>query len=125
VLLRITPVHGAGNKLQGMIKGCRRHMFVFLANRAVPPTKNGSQQVLRPCVIFRKVTSCFRSDGPHTSTRTSDQSSKPSVETSKILRALEQFAWIGLARNSCPAPIGVSNHFFSSRQRCHYTVQII
>jgi transposase len=62
VLLRITPAHGAGNKLQGVIKGCRRHMFVFLANRAIPPTNNGSEQALRPCVIFRKVTNCFRSE---------------------------------------------------------------
>src|SRR5882757_8504518 len=57
-LLRITPAHGAGNKLQGVIKGCRRHMFVFLANRAIPPTNIGSEQALRPCVIFRKVTNC-------------------------------------------------------------------
>src|SRR5712664_1484711 len=68
VLLRITPAHGAGNKLQGVIKGCRRYLFVFLANRAIPPTNNGSdastsaQQALRPCVIFRKVTNCFRSE---------------------------------------------------------------
>ncbi len=61
-LLCITPAHGAGRKLQGVIKGCRRHMFVFLANRAVPPTNNGSEQALRPCVIFRKVTNCFRSE---------------------------------------------------------------
>ena len=62
VLLRIRPAHGAANKLQGVIKGCRRHMFVFLANRAIPPTNNGSEQALRPCVIFRKVTNCFRSE---------------------------------------------------------------
>jgi transposase len=62
VLLRIAPAHGAGNKLQNVIKGCRRHMFVFLANRAIPPTNNGSEQALRPCVIFRKVTNCFRSE---------------------------------------------------------------
>jgi transposase len=62
VLLRITPAHGAGHKLHGVIKGCRRHMFVFLANRAIPPTNNGSEQALRPCVIFRKVTNCFRSE---------------------------------------------------------------
>jgi len=37
-------------------------MFVFLANRAIPPTNNGSEQALRPCVIFRKVTNCFRSE---------------------------------------------------------------
>jgi hypothetical protein len=37
-------------------------MFLFLANRAVPPTNNGCEQALRPCVIFRKVTNCFRSE---------------------------------------------------------------
>src|SRR4249919_1628649 len=62
VLLRIAPAHGAGNKLQGVIMSCRRHLFVFLANRAIPPTNNGSEQALRPCVIFRKVTNCFRSE---------------------------------------------------------------
>ena len=60
-LLRLTPSHGAGRKLQTVIKGCRTHLFVFLANRAIPPTNNGSEQALRPCVIFRKVTNCFRS----------------------------------------------------------------
>jgi transposase len=61
-LLRLTPTHAAGKKLQGVIKGCRRYMFVFLANRAIPPTNNGSERALRPCVIFRKVTNCFRSE---------------------------------------------------------------
>jgi transposase len=60
-LLGLTPSHGAGRKLQDAIKGCRRHLFVFLADRAIPPTNNGSEQALRPCVIFRKVTNCFRS----------------------------------------------------------------
>jgi transposase len=60
-LLRLTPSHGAGHKLQAVIKGCRRYLFVFLANRAIPPTNNGSEQALRPCLIFRKVTNCFRS----------------------------------------------------------------
>ena len=60
--LRIMPAHGAGNKLQAAIKGCRRHMFAFLANRAIPPTDHGSEQALRPCVIFRKVTNCFGSE---------------------------------------------------------------
>jgi transposase len=61
-LMRITPSHAAGHKLQQVIKGCRRYLFVFLANRAIPPTNNGSEQALRPCVIFRKVTNCFRSE---------------------------------------------------------------
>jgi transposase len=61
-LLRIAPTHAAGNKLHKVIKGCRRYLFVFLENRAVPPTNNGSEQALRPTVIFRKVTNCFRSE---------------------------------------------------------------
>ena len=61
-LLRKSPSHAAGTKLQAIIKSCRRHLFVFLADRAIPPTNNGSEQALRPCVIFRKVTNCFRSE---------------------------------------------------------------
>jgi transposase len=60
-LMRIAPVHVAGKKLQDAIKSCRRYLFVFLVDRAIPPTNNGSEQALRPCVIFRKVTNCFRS----------------------------------------------------------------
>lgn len=32
-----------------------------LTNRELPPTNNGSERAIRPCVIFRKVTYCFRS----------------------------------------------------------------
>ena len=60
-LLRLTPTHAAGQKLQAALKACRQHLFVFLADRAVPATNNGSEQALRPCVIFRKVTNGFRS----------------------------------------------------------------
>jgi transposase len=62
VLMRIATTHEAGEKLQQVIKGCRRYTFVFLANREIPPTNNGSERTLRPCVIFRKVTNCFRSE---------------------------------------------------------------
>jgi transposase len=60
-LMRIVPTHAAGNKLREAIKRCRRYLFVFLKDRTIPPTNNGSEQALRPCVIFRKVTNCFRS----------------------------------------------------------------
>ena len=60
--MRLTPTHRAGTKLQQVIKGCRRYLFVFLTNREIPPTNNGSEQALRPCVIYRKVTNCFRSE---------------------------------------------------------------
>jgi hypothetical protein len=61
-LLRSIPTHTAGDKLQQAIEGCRRFLFTFLANRAIPPTNNGSERALRPCVVFRKVTNCFRSE---------------------------------------------------------------
>ena len=59
--MRIAPAHAAGEKLRDAIGRCRRFLFVFLRNRALPPTNNGSEQALRPCVTFRKVTNCFRS----------------------------------------------------------------
>ena len=52
-------------------EGCRRFLFTFLANRAIPPTNNGSAQALRPCVVYRKVTNCFRWNRLPTSTPTS------------------------------------------------------
>ena len=61
-LLRIKPTHSAGDKLRNVIKRCRQYLFVFIADRAIPPTDNGSEQALRPCVIFRKVTNYFRSE---------------------------------------------------------------
>ena len=61
-LVRLTPTHAAGAKLKQAIAGCRRYLFVFLEDRAIPATNNGSEQALRPCVVFRKVTNCFRSE---------------------------------------------------------------
>ncbi len=60
-LLWIGPVSGQGLKLLRTIKRFRQHLFVFVTHRDIPPTNNGSEQALRPCVIFRKVTNCFRS----------------------------------------------------------------
>lgn len=60
-LLKIVPVTEAGLKLQRIIKRFRQNLFVFVTNRHIPPTNNGSEQALRPCVVFRKVTNCFRS----------------------------------------------------------------
>lgn len=59
-LLRLTPPSTHGIKLQRVIRKCRNNLFVFLGNRAIPATNNGAEQALRPCVIFRKVTNCFR-----------------------------------------------------------------
>ena len=61
-LLMVEPTTKAGRKLQRILKRFRQNLFVFITNRAVPPTNNGSEQALRPCVVFRKVTNGFRSE---------------------------------------------------------------
>jgi len=58
----IVPATEAGRKLRRIVKRFRQNLLVFVTNRAVPPTNNGSEQALRPCVVFRKVTNCFRSE---------------------------------------------------------------
>ena len=64
-LLGVPAAHPAGRELQRQIKAWRGKFFVFLADRRVPPTNNGSEQEIRPSVVFRKVTNGFRSDwGP-------------------------------------------------------------
>jgi transposase len=60
-LLQIVPTAEQGEKLKKIIKKWRQNLFIFVTNRDLPPTNNGSEQALRPCVIFRKVTNCFRS----------------------------------------------------------------
>ena len=60
--LTLAPATDAGHKVHRQCKKFRAHFFTFVTNREVPPTNNGSEQALRPSVIFRKVTNCFRSD---------------------------------------------------------------
>lgn len=61
-LLTIAPAIREGDKLKRMIKRYRQNLFVFVTNRDLPATNNGSEQALRPAVTFRKVTNCFRSE---------------------------------------------------------------
>lgn len=57
----------AAEKLRRRIARDRNHLFVFITDRAVPPTNNVCERALRPSVIFRKVTNGFRSEwGAHT-----------------------------------------------------------
>ena len=60
-LLGQPPTTSAGRKLARAIRRCRNDLFVFLTRRDVPYTNNGCERALRPSVIFRKVTGCFRS----------------------------------------------------------------
>jgi transposase len=51
----------AGRKLARAIRKCRNDLFLFITRRDVPYTNNCCERALRPSVIFRKVTGCFRS----------------------------------------------------------------
>ena len=60
-LLGPPPAAPAGRKLARAIRKCRNDLFLFITRRDVPYTNNCCERALRPSVIFRKVTGCFRS----------------------------------------------------------------
>ncbi len=61
--LLATPVAGAeASRLWVRFREHRDSLFVFLADPAVPPTNNASEQGLRHSVVHRNVTRGFRSD---------------------------------------------------------------
>jgi transposase len=61
-LLDLEPTNTEGNHLRAsMVVDAHDKLLVFLTRRDVEPTNNGAERGLRPCVIFRKVTNCFRS----------------------------------------------------------------
>ena len=59
-LLQRPPTHATGDKLQAAIAKGRGNLFLFVTNRALEPTNNGSERALRPCVTFRKIIGGFR-----------------------------------------------------------------
>ena len=61
-LVTLPVAHPDGQSLQRQIKAWRQKFFLFLTNRNVPATNNGSEREIRPSVVFRKVTNGFRSD---------------------------------------------------------------
>jgi transposase len=61
-LLSLEPAHAAGRKLQATIKAIRGNLFVFMTNREIEATNNGSERALRPGVVYRKITNGFRSE---------------------------------------------------------------
>ena len=60
--MSLVPTDRAGIRLQKIIRKTRRHLFVFVTNRAITATNNGSERALRPCVVYRKITNGFRSE---------------------------------------------------------------
>ena len=60
-LLAKRPANTAAKKLWKAMCRDRADLFRFMSRRDVPYTNNGCERALRPSVIFRKVTGCFRS----------------------------------------------------------------
>jgi len=61
-LLALQPAAPAGKKMQRVVKRFRQHLFVFMSERDIEPTNNGSERALRPCAVYRKITNGFRSE---------------------------------------------------------------
>jgi transposase len=55
------PTHKAARRLFRAMRRDRDDLFRFITRRDVPYTNNACERALRPSVIFRKVTNCFRS----------------------------------------------------------------
>jgi len=59
-IITTVPIGEPGRKLRKRMLANRAHLFVFMTRRDVPYTNNISERHLRPSVVFRKVTNCFR-----------------------------------------------------------------
>jgi transposase len=61
-LLSLRPASAAGRKLQKTVRAIRGNLFVFMTNREIEATNNGSERALRPGAVYRKITNGFRSE---------------------------------------------------------------
>lgn len=59
-LMALTPTVPSGQRLRKIFLKIRANLFVFVTNRDVSATNNGSERAIRPCTIYRKVTNGFR-----------------------------------------------------------------
>jgi transposase len=99
-ILDKAPAHDAGRKTIRLIKKVRTHLFVFLDNREVSPTNNGSERAVRPCAVYRKITNGFRSEwGAHFY---ADLRSVVETGRRRSIRAIDA---IRLTLNAMPLPI--------------------
>ena len=56
------PTHKPARRLFRAMRRDRDDLFRFVTRRDVPYTNNACERALRPSVIFRKVTNCFRAE---------------------------------------------------------------
>ena len=62
LLSRPAPTHKPARRLFRAMRRDRDDLFRFVTRRDVPYTNNACERALRPSVIFRKVTNCFRAE---------------------------------------------------------------
>lgn len=60
--LDLNPDHDDGIRLHKRYLKIQDNLFLFLEDTSIPPANNSSEQAIRMSKVFRKVTSCFRSD---------------------------------------------------------------
>ncbi|MEO9130217.1 MAG: IS66 family transposase [Sphingomonas sp.] len=60
-ILALVPICDPGRKMIKIIQKLRHNLFVFVTNRELSATNNGSERALRPCAVYRKITNGFRS----------------------------------------------------------------
>ena len=99
-LLSLKPEAPTGRKLQRAIRKFRQHLFVFMENRDIEPTNNGSERGLRPCAIYRKITNGFRS--PWAAAHYADVRSVIETARRRGVRALKA---IRLTLDGTPLPL--------------------
>jgi transposase len=62
LLSRPEPTQPSARRLYRAMRRDRADLFRFVTRRDVPYTNNACERALRPSVIFRKVTNCFRAE---------------------------------------------------------------
>ncbi len=62
-IMALKPGIPAAVSLHKVFRKIRAPLFVFVTNRAVSPTNNGTERAVRPCTVYRKVTNGFRAEG--------------------------------------------------------------
>ena len=99
-LMALTPSAPSGIRLRKIFLKIRANLFVFVTNRDVSATNNGSERAIRPCTIYRKITNGFRAQwAAHLYADT-----RGAVETGRR-RAVRAIDAIRLTLQGLPIPI--------------------
>jgi transposase len=99
-LMAMAPTAPTGQRLRKIFIKIRANLFVFVTNRDVSATNNGSERAVRPCTIYRKITNGFRAEWA----ATLYADTRSTVETGRR-RAVRAIDTIRLTLQGSPIPI--------------------